>query len=188
MKKIKSLLNVVFFLSLNILCFFKVKKIISSVEGTIQISGLKRDKLQAVLNIYAHFNKQTKMSLVNKLVLILFGNRICFIAEDLIKKEIIAINFFYFNMRDIYEKSIHEGFIGVIDAHQGKGIATKMRKYALQHLSTSNFQGVSTRISKNNFASFNSAKKLGFEVKEEYFDIFSKEERAYLKCNFKNMC
>jgi RimJ/RimL family protein N-acetyltransferase len=104
------------------------------------------------------------------------------------KKSIVGMEMFYFNPRDFKEGTIHEGFIGVLPEFEGKGIATRMRKHAIEHFRRSGLSGISTRISKNNIASLHSAEKLGFKPVEEYFDLAMQEERYYLVCNFENNC
>ena len=90
------------------------------------------------------------------------------------------MHLFYMNPRDFKENTVHEGFIGVLPEYEGQGIATQMRKVAKQHFKQAGFSGISSRISKENLGSLHSAKKIGFEPVEEYFDNNMKEERYYL--------
>ncbi len=96
----------------------------------------------------------------------------------------MGMDMFYLNPRDFQEDTIHEGFIGVLPDHEGQGIASQMRKQAIEHFKQNGFKGISTRISKTNFASLNSARKLGFKVVEKYFDAGMNECRYYLICTF----
>jgi RimJ/RimL family protein N-acetyltransferase len=101
-------------------------------------------------------------------------------------EKIVGMNFYYLNNKDLKEKTIHEGFIGVLPNHRGQGLATEMRKIAILHFSRSRFKGISTRISKKNLGSLRSAEKLGFVPAEEYFDFNMDETRYYMVCKFRN--
>lgn len=93
---------------------------------------------------------------------------------------VIGINMYYFNRRDVVERTIHEAFIGVRLEESGKGVATLMRRLALGHFSRTGLAGVSTRISEDNLASLNSAIRLRFVVVERYEDCASAKNRLYL--------
>jgi RimJ/RimL family protein N-acetyltransferase len=94
--------------------------------------------------------------------------------------EVLAgIDMFYFNLRDIRENTIHEGYIGVQEKFRKVGIATSMRRVAMEHFSSLGIKGISTRISFNNTGSIRSAEKLGFSCVERYHDHSLNEERGY---------
>ena len=96
---------------------------------------------------------------------------------------IVGMNMYYFNPRDVREKTIHEGFIGVIPEMNGRGIATTMRLHAKQHFARAGLAGISTRISVANKSSLSSAEKVGFVPIEKYIDVHSGDLRYYMVSN-----
>ncbi len=109
--------------------------------------------------------------------------RLCIVAEDQ-SAGIVAFVFFYFNDRDVRERTVHEGFIGVLPEFQGRGIGTTMRRHAVAHFAGAGLAGMSTRITLSNTASLNPSLKLGFQIVDRYQDSHSAEERAYLRLTF----
>ena len=100
-------------------------------------------------------------------------------------RSIVGINFYYLNFRDFKEGTVHEGFVGVAPGFEGQGIATAIRRLAVRHFENSGFSGISSRVSCSNFASLKSARKIGYEPVEKYFDDLSGELRFYLVCKLK---
>lgn len=153
-------------------------------EG-IYLRGARYEDFNNISILYKQLNK-IEFSNNNKKLLKKCEKKFIIIAE--IKEnnnlKIVGMDMFYINQRDFKENTVHEGFIGVLSDYEGKGIATKMRQIALKHFKENNFDGISTRISKNNLRSLNSAKKLGFNPIDEYFDKEMNEERYYLVCKF----
>ena len=170
----------------NTIVFSRSKKIIHVNESEITLRGASISDLGKIELIYKTLNK-SKLPNFIKILLKYCDEKSIIIAEKKIKDRfvIVGIDVFYFNSRDFKEFTIHEGFIGVLSEFEGKGIATQMRKLAKEHFRNAGFKGISTRISKDNLASLNSAKKLGFEPVENYFDSLMNEERYYLICNLK---
>jgi ribosomal protein S18 acetylase RimI-like enzyme len=104
-----------------------------------------------------------------------------------INNKILASILFYFNDRDIIEKTIHLGFIAVSKDTRNTGIGSKILKYAINDLKTrTNVRGISSRVTISNLASLNLHLKNGFEIVEEYFDNERGEKRAYLILKFKD--
>lgn len=182
-RRIKLIVVKKIFLLLNFYSFIKLGRIQTFSKNNIQISGLTLDKINEYTHIYEELNYPTKIDFLKKIILKTIGKKCCFIARDLDSNNIIAISLFYFNLKDFYEHSIHEGFIGVIKNYQGRGIATMLRAYTLSHFSNFKIKAISTIIDTNNPASLNSAKKLGFKIQEKYIDNCSNSEKYYLKCN-----
>jgi len=97
---------------------------------------------------------------------------------------IIGMGLYYFNKRDIIERTIHEGYTGLKTDYRGLGIGTQARRCALEHFAKFRFlNGVSSKVSLDNLPSLKSNIKLGFEVKEQYWDDNMKKERVYLVCS-----
>lgn len=151
------------------------------------IRGADANDLEQLKIIYRQLNNSDLSAFYIKL-LKRHARKLILVAE--ISKEsknsIIGMDMFYFNPRDFKEFTIHEGFIGIVPEFEGKGIATAIRKHAIEHFRRSGISGISTRISKSNVGSLRSAQKLGFEPIEEYYDPVMKEDRYYLICHFES--
>jgi len=99
-------------------------------------------------------------------------------------RELVGLHIFYFNKRDKIDGTIHEGFIGVHESMRNKQLSSQMRAEAIRHFKTSCLSGISTRISLDNYPSIRSAERSGFEIRQQYLDLHTNTERAYLVCEF----
>lgn len=181
----KKLISFVFLTrsSIKVVC---LPTLFESKNGDLKIRGANSDEINEIDNIYEKLSFQ-KFSKYQRMQFKLHSKKTVIVAEKYAEgvKKIVGMDMYYLNSRDFSEGTIHEGFIGVIPESEGQGIATQMRKQAIEHFRNVGFKGISTRISKNNLGSINSAKKLGFEPIEEYFDSVMNEDRYYLICNLK---
>ena len=84
------------------------------------------------------------------------------------------------NKRDVVEKTIHLGFVGVLSEWQGKRVATTIMTIATDHFNNSRLDGISSRVSLNNLPSLKLHANHGFKPVEKYFDNEMNEERYYL--------
>ena len=97
---------------------------------------------------------------------------------------IIGFCFHYFNRLDLEEHTIHEGYIGLLPEYRGRGLGRELGKYALNHFADkTKLHGVSSRVSLNNQASLTAHLKLGYKIREKYYDTDMREERVYLTCD-----
>lgn len=169
---------------LNAVKIFKHKKFDDEIHGDFVLRGFKIKDESEILNIFYQLNGESNLSWAKRALYRFFGDRMMIVAtkadgaEDLI----VGVNMYYFNKRDAIEKTIHEGFIGVLPEFGGKGIAAIMRKKAKKHYLSNGVNGISTRISLVNKYSLNSAVKLGFKPIEKYYDEHTNEERFYMVC------
>lgn len=162
----------------------KLSEITSLSDGAIVIRGLRSaDNIQVNKIIYL-LNNGVGFGFSRRFLYRIVGSRLVFVAERKEDGEIVGVNLFYFNARDRVENTIHEGFIGVVPSHQGKGVASKLRRHAIESFTHAELSGISTRISISNTASFRSAEKMGFRVDKRYVDSRTGEERCYLICHF----
>lgn len=152
--------------------------------GEFVFRGFARSDTKQVKKIYTQLNNGARFSLLRVIFFHLFGNRLLLLASNNTdsEKTVVGMNMYYFNSRDGKEKTIHEGFIGVMPEASGQGIATQMRNIAKAHFASLGIKGISTRISLNNPASLRSAQKIGFEPVERYRDPQTHEERYYMIC------
>lgn len=170
-----------FYFFISLLKIKKIKSIGFFNESGLILRGAGYSDLKQIRIIYKNLNG-SDFSRSNKILLKYCEKKLIIVAEKRIKDElvIVGMDMFYLNPRDFKESTVHEGFIGVLPEFEGQGIATKMRKYAMEHFKNAGFYGISSRISKNNLGSLNSAKKLGFEPVEQYTDPVTGLERYYL--------
>lgn len=148
-----------------------------------KIEPLKRRNLQETLELYKQLHDGTGLSLEKRLLLRFAGSKFCYILLSE-KDEIFGLGLYYFNKRDIIEKTIHEGYIGMKKEYRGMGIGTVARRNALQYFAKIDFlRGVSSRVSLDNIPSLRGNIKLGFEIKEKYWDENEQKERVYLVCD-----
>lgn len=157
---------------------------LESRNGGLKIRGANPDELDSINDIYEKLNSRS-LSNFQQIQFKIHSKKTIIVAEQCVDgvKKLVGMDMYYLNPRDLSDGTIHEGFIGVLPESEGQGIATQMRKLAKNHFRNAGFKGISTRISKNNLGSLNSAKKLGFEPVEEYFDTVMNESRYYLICN-----
>lgn len=149
----------------------------------INYRGYKKKDAAQVAKIYAQLNDGTRFYGLRSLLYGLIGSRCLLVAthaNEAGREVVIGMNMYYLNARDVREKTIHEGFIGVIPGMTGKGIASTMRNMAKEHFKAARFKGISTRISLNNAPSLQSAKKMGFTPVEEYTEPSTGERRYYM--------
>jgi len=181
--KIKGFFNLITFLSRNIFYSFKMSKFGEVEFENYKIEPLKRRNLQETLELYKQLHDGTGLSLEKRLLLRFAGSKFCYILVSE-KGEIFGLELYYFNKRDIIEKTIHQGYTGFKAGYRGMGIGTKARRYALQHFAKIDFlRGVSSRVSLDNIPSLRGNIKLGFEIKEKYWDDNEQKERVYLVCD-----
>lgn len=143
------------------------------------VRGYAKDDELQVASIYSQLN-EIEFSSFHKKLYSGFGSKLLIVAESKVSGKLVGMDMFYFNPRDFKEDTVHEGFIGVLPEAQGQGLATLMRKAAVEHFSKNGLEGISTRISISNLGSLRSAEKLGFKVVDEYFDKPMNEGRCYM--------
>lgn len=180
-------IKVIFIFTINFIKLLFMSSVIQIDRNSLIFRGCKRSEIKEAEAIYKKIAGRG-FSSFHKVLLYFFSQRFLLITlfEDDQKREIVGLDFYYINYRDFKDKTIHEGYIGVLLGFEGKGIASQMRRVAKEHFKRSGFKGISSRISIENIASIRSAEKVGFKPVEEYFDVDKKEKRYYLICNLVN--
>lgn len=93
-----------------------------------------------------------------------------FHAKDLLsvvldkEGKVVGYECFMFNEVEIADNIIHEVYVGVDSALQGKGIATALRKYSIASYDFGNLRAVSTVALRNDIKALRSAQKAGFAI------------------------
>lgn len=182
--KLSTIASISNFLIINFSKLSTTKDIPIFQQGHYSIRGCLYNELEEANNVYKIMNGKS-FSSIHKLLLKFFSEKILIIVKDNTNNKIVALNLYYVNKRDIKDKTIHAAFIGVLDSYQGQGLATSMRTQAQLHFRNSGYSGLSSKISKNNIASFKGALKVGYKPTEEFYDNTTGEDRYYLICNLR---
>lgn len=185
--RVKNILGAALYFVRNIIMARKLDVIDHKEYAGLIFRGYSDSDADSVSKIYSQLNDGAVFSFVQRCLYKYIGKRCLFVVEQVNEvglKQIVAMNMYYVNSKDIQENTIHEGFIAVVPQLNGRGIATEMRRMAIQHFKVAGFSGISTRISLSNTASLNSAKKIGFIPREVYLDPVAGESRYYMVCKF----
>lgn len=170
------------FLLQNLIHARNVKAFPETTVNGLTFRSYQKDDARQVSKIYAALNNGAKFIGLRKWLYNLVGPRLMLVAVSAGDSGdvLVGMNMYYFNPRDVREKTIHEGFIGVVPEMNGRGIATTMRLHAKQHFTRAGLDGISTRISLTNTSSLTSAEKVGFVSVEKYLDSHNGELRYYM--------
>ena len=178
------MINDFIFIMRNLLCSIKMPEFQKFEFDELAIESCKSEYLEEVFDLYKNLHNGKDLSKRNKLLLRLAGNKFCYVVKS--NSEVVGLGLYYFNQKDIRENTIHVGYTGLKKDYRGKGVGTVARKNALYHFSqVKSITGISSRVDIDNEASYRRNIKLGFEVREQYFDVDSKKERVYLVCDLK---
>lgn len=167
----------------NLWCGQRIKTFPSARFGRFAVESFRWEYSAEVEGIYAALTGGKRLGVQTKAILRVIGSRLCMIARDEEKKEVVGVLIFYFNARDRREGTVHEAYIGLREPVRGAGLGSFMRRHALAHFARLGLAGASSRISVDNLPSLKANQKLGFIPVETYFDNARKEERHYLVCN-----
>lgn len=180
--RIKSRVEGIRFLLQNLIHAIKIKPFPGITANGLTFRGYQKEDVKQIAEIYAALNKGANFVGPRKWLYSLIGSRLMLVAVSSGDSGdvLVGMNMYYFNPRDVREKTIHEGFIGVVPEMNGRGIATTMRLHAKQHFARTGLDGISTRISLANTSSLTSAEKVGFVPIEKYTDVHSGELRYYM--------
>jgi len=173
------------FLRRNIVKCIFLPSISRKMINDIELSGSLKKNLKDIKTLYMNVTKGNKISREKLILYFLFGHKLIVVAKN-IDKEIIGLELYYFNKKDLIEGTIHQGFRGVKQEKQGIGIGTVITSHAIGHFKNAGLSGISSRVSLNNISSLRSNQKLGFHPVEEYYDKKMDEQRYYLICDFKD--
>lgn len=158
----------------------KLPEVNTHYSSNFSISSYKPKYLKQIMELYEK-ELNTNLSYEKKLLLMIIGTRICYIAISNETQQVLGFILFYFNRRDFIEKTIHLGAIAIHRDFQGKKIGSQLLKFSIENLSKSSvIKGISSRISLDNIASVKLHKHFGFNIHTTYFDITEKKERAYM--------
>jgi len=173
------------FLINNIFYCLKLHPIVPfKINDQFDILPMNKSYINEIDRIYSLFSNGEHISWAMKLLFYLCGKTLVFLLYDKDIHDVIGVEFYYFNRRDIKENTIHQGFRGILPEFQGKGLGTALTQYAYTVFSKTSLKGMSTRVSCNNMPSLISNQKIGFKPVEKYFDAAMDEDRYYMVCKF----
>lgn len=186
--KITSILNnklrATLILLKNVVFSRKLHNFQKLIDRDIVIDGADSETIHEALLLYGSLNNGSTFAGWRNFLLKTCPSKLCLVAIDNKTRNVIGVNIYYLNIRDFNETTIHEGFIGVKPEFRQRGIAEKMRRHALANFISNNvINGVSSRVSLNNTHSLNGLIRLGFSLKEEYFDQQLQKNAAYFVCD-----
>jgi GNAT superfamily N-acetyltransferase len=169
----------------NFWCARKISRCPSARFNGFVVRSPTAAELAAVDALYASLTNGVHLGLHGKLMLRLLGAKLCLVALDEQRGDMVGLALFYFNVRDRREDTVHEGYVGLLEKKRGKGLGSFMVRHALQNFARSGLAGISTRISVNNIVSLKMNEAVGFIPVETYYDPRFGEERHYLVCDLR---
>jgi len=173
------------FLINNIFYCLKLQPVVPfKINDQFDILPMNKSYINEIDRIYSLFSNGEHISWEMKLLFYLCGKTLVFLLYDKNIHDVIGVEFYYFNRRDIKENTIHQGFRGVCNEYQGRGLGTHLTQYAHSTYSKSALYGMSSRVSCDNLPSLYSNKKIGFVSVEKYFDSNINKDRYYMICKF----
>jgi GNAT superfamily N-acetyltransferase len=184
--RVKKTYQIICFLFINIIYITRLRNIIETRTKEISISGTRRSQLSNVYEIYSFFNNHKQLGIEKRILFFFLSKKCIFIAKEIATNQIVGVEIYYKNNRDVIENTMHQGFRGVLPEWQGKKIGTMITNHAINHYKDNGLDGLSSRVSLNNLPSLTSNFNLGFRPIEKYFDRNMQEERYYLICPFNN--
>lgn len=164
----------------NVMHAKKLPEINTHHSNNFSISSYKPKYLKQILELHEK-ELPSRLSYIKKLLLMIIGTRICYIAFSNETQRVLGFILFYFNRRDLIEKTIHLGAIAVHKDFQGKKIGSQLLKFSIENLLKSSvFTGISSIISLDNTASLKLHQHFGFNIHTTYFDTEKKKEYTYM--------
>ncbi|UYO99168.1 GNAT family N-acetyltransferase [Oceanotoga sp. DSM 15011] len=180
MKKIKIIISIINFLFINLFSGIKLSKFKIFNFENYCIKPLDKNNFWKILTLYQDNNLGLRLNLDKKILYKFLGKKYCYIIIDKRNNTFVGMGMYYFNRKDIKEKTIHEGYIGLKKEYREKGLGTISRKYALEHFSKLKFlKGVSSRVSLDNIPSLKGNLKLGFKIEKNIL-ILMKKKKEYI--------
>lgn len=171
------------FIIFNVISSFKLKPFASSELNGITYRAMRRKEIYCINELHKEAFSDTDISKRNTFLWWFLSKKFVFVATE--GNHIVGYITFYFNYKDIENKTIHAAEMAVSKNMRGKKIGYNLRFFSKKNLENSHLIGMTTSISQNNMPSLVTAYKLGFQSTEEYFDQIMNEKRYYLVCKFK---
>lgn len=125
-----------------------------------------------------------RLSCRNRILLLILGRKICYVAMDLEKNIVVGFALFYFNLRDIKERTIHIAYLGIKKDYRRNGIGSILMEVAIKNYNnTKAIKGISSRVISNNLPAVMWHKSLGFSIIERNKGLNRDVDGFYLKKN-----
>lgn len=166
------------FLFRNLVFFRSCPRFEKRVEGKVILEGASWGDISAIRRIYKFWNGGKDFGFCRTVLVGLIGRKICLVAKR--NGVTVGYDLFYVNMRDIYDKTVHEGFVGLLKSEVSKGLGSSLRNFAGEHFRRCGIFGISSKINQENSASLRSAEKVGFKIVDNQPDILDGKKQFYL--------
>lgn len=159
---VRSLAGTFTFVARNLSRARRLPPLPAAAFGPFVVEPLDGATREAAIAFYALLNDGRRLGFAQRLLLRLLGSRLCLIARDVGRNDIVGIAIYYFNAADKRPGTVHAGYSGVAERVRRIGLGTFIRRHALAHFAGAGLAGVSSRVSAGNIASMKTNLKLGF--------------------------
>ena len=183
--KLKKFIELIIVVLLSSIKYRMIREIVNAKFSNYYIEPFKQEDLKEIELLYEELNNGKKIDKSKKNLLRKNGDKICFVAKEYNFNTIIGIEIYYYNLTDLKNNTIHQGFRGVRPDWQGQGVVTAITKKAKDHFRINKFSGITSRVDIDNKPSIKSNSNLGFRVENKYFDKTEGVFRYYMICIFK---
>lgn len=127
----------------------------------VLIRGMRAAELPVVDELQRQLRNGKGCNWWRRLLYRVRGRRLIAVALDL-EDRVLGFQMFYFRPIECSEGVIHSAFTGVMSAHQGRGIGTRIRVQAVRGFKEAGLSGVSMFIAEDNQNSMKSAERAGY--------------------------
>ncbi len=132
-------------------------------EQGYYLGGLKPEQIAEFNKLYTLVRNHKPLNFWRKVLLKYRGDVLCGVIMNS-DRIIIGFQLHSFKKNEIRQKIIHAEYSGVHPALQGQGLNRVLRKHTASHFANQGIKGISSTISKTNFASLKTAGYLGYEA------------------------
>jgi RimJ/RimL family protein N-acetyltransferase len=128
--------------------------------------GLPNDRINELDELHRLIREGRGLNFWRKIFFRIQGRKVCGIAINA-QDQLVGFTYYYFRESELVGMIIHEAFIGISPNERGKGIATALQRYALDHLAKQQLIGVSANIEKTNLPSIRIHQRAGFQFSDD---------------------
>ena len=150
------------FIARNLYLGAQLRDIKIDENQDFRIRGCFRHDLDQVKDLYTHLGEGSRWTIAKSVLYFLAGTKFVVVAESRSHHTIIGVNVYYVPDAHHDMKVIHEAFVGVDARFRKRGLATQMRKHAIEHFGNSRLHQITTQIDASNKASIKSCTNSGY--------------------------
>ena len=131
-RRILKNIDIVPFLIRNIYMSSSLHTFQEEIEDGIIYRGLKQIDFKAIRHHYSLLPNGRSLRWSRMVLYRIAGEKLVIVGEEESTGQIIGIQMFYFNKRDIKENTIHSTYTGILPERQGKGLGKAFALPALR--------------------------------------------------------